>query len=660
MKHMNFNMEDISMKRVLFFFVTTIVLASCVKEDPTTGNNWGDGEHVVNITAGAPSSKTQLIDETKVHWNPDDKIKMCFEAKTWNKGLILTGTEFENLSNEISESASFIGSVDASKFGDYGFVVYPTSFKFDSRTSGNWGETTTTTISHILPSVQPAAENTFAPNLNLSYASVTNKQVQSNIENNTPINVTFNNMCALIKVCLPAQEHNIKDILIESANPLTGEYSMLWEVTSNKQTLKLNGFKTEVKEVTIANEDGSNLTPAASYYAVVWPGQHSGLTLTFTDANGLVCVKNLNKTVNCEVAKITEINVKNLEFKEAEPELTVSTSAMNFVADGGYNTFTFNTNKDWTATVTSNQAWCTIDKKSGVAGNNTIGVTCSAHTNYKNTRSADITISAGNLTHTIKVTQDAAKKVVSLEVNTTSLSVAGQGGTASFTVTCNDNWTITDIPDWLTFSTTSGTESSSAVTVNVTAKQNFFYNTKNQSVAIKAGDAVKYIAFRQPGVTSFTIGDVVSKAEDIQNGQAYIIRNHNNVDYYWQTPTTGTKLQYTTWKEGIMSITHGFIYHRDDSKGKSSDNRYNSVSTGAWQSCYTGAFISSNFEIGSKDITSAVYIANSNRWGSDEGEDIDMCQIGSTTSISYNGGYYWGDTGASNRKWRVYKAIPQY
>ena len=658
------------MKKVFISFAAIAALISCVKETPVTDETPATNESIVTIEAVASKSKTQLVDGTNVQWTPGDKIKMCFDVKTWQNSCSWTGVEFENSGEVVSESASFTGNVDLNKINvqDYGFVVYPTSFKFESRTGSN-SANYTTTISHVLPAAQPAVENTFASDLNLSYAPVTKTQVTNNISSKTPIEVTFQNMCALIKVNLPAENYNVKEILVESASKgLTGECSMLWEATSTKQTLKLNSFKSEVKEVALANEDGSNLTPGASYYAVVWPGQHNGLTFTFTDENGLVCVKNLNKIVNCEVGKIAEINVKSLEFKEAEPELNVSTSAMNFVAGGGYNTFTFNTNKDWTATVSSNQAWCTIDKKSGVAGDNTIAVTCSAHMDYTKTRSADITISAGGLTHVVTVTQDAAKKVVSLEVSTTSLSVAGQGGTASFTVTCNDNWTITDIPDWMTLSQTSGTESASAVTVTVIAKQNFVYGNRNKSITIKPDNdntIVKTISISQNGVTSYSIGSQVSKAGDLQDGQPYIIENNKYAGLYWKNQSSN--LKYCKWNSaGVQTIMCTFIYHRDDSKGKSGDSNYKSWSTGVWETAVSaGQYLTSDWKFNS--LSNAKYIANSNCWGTETGKEFDMCEVGKTTSVCYtntsteNGGsYYWGGTSESNRKWKVYKAVPQY
>lgn len=653
------------MRKYFYYFAAIAALASCAKENPVIENPVSEPREVT-IQAVAPSAKTQLVDGTNVQWTPGDKIKMCFDVKTWVSNNVWTGVQFENIGESVAESAIFTGSVDVNNVQDYGFVVYPTSFKFDSRTTGSSDANYTTTISHVLPSAQPAVENTFASDLNLSYAPVTKKQVTNNISYKDPIKVTFKNMCALIKVTLPAENYNVKEILVESAlEGLTGEYSMLWEADSKKQTLKLNSFKSEVKEVAIANEDGSNLTPGASYYAVVWPGQHkSGLTFTFTDDKGLECVKDLSTIVNCEVGKITEINVKTLTFKEAEPELTTNNSSLNFAAAGGSSSFSFNTNKKWT--ITSDESWLTFDQTSGEPSKDAISVnaTCAENTAYTS-RTANITISAGGLTQTIKVTQDAAVKVVSLSVSTTSLSVAGQGGTASFTVTCNDNWTITDIPDYVTLSQTSGTESASAVTVTVTAKQNFFFNSRNKSFTVKAGDKVTYISVNQNGVTSYSIDSQVSKAGDLQDGQPYIIESNKHAGLYWKWQSSN--LKYCKWNSaGVQTIMCTFIYHRDDSKGKSGDSNYKSWSTGIWEAAASsGQYLNSNWKFAS--ISEAKYIANSNCWGTETGKEFDMCEVGKTTSVCYtntsteNGGsYHWGDTAQENRKWKVYKAVPKY
>ena len=650
------------MRKYFYYFAAIAALASCAKENPVNENPISEPQEVT-IQAVAPSTKTQLVDGTNVQWTPGDKIKMCFEVKTWQNSCSWTGVEFENFGEVVSESAAFSGNVDLNKINvqNYGFVVYPTSFKFESKTGSN-SATYTTTISHVLPSVQPAVDNTFASDLNLSYAPVTKEQVTNNISYKTPIEVTFKNMCALIKVNLPADNYNVKEILVESASEgLTGEYSMLWEASYNKQTLNLNSFKSEVKEVTIANEDGSNLTPGASYYAVVWPGQHNGLTFTFTDEKGLVCVKNLNKTVNCEVGKITEINVKSLEFKEAEPELTTNNSSLNFVAAGGSSSFSFNTNKNWT--ITSDQSWLTLGQTSGEPSKENINITatCEENTAYTS-RTAKITISAGSLTQTITVTQEAAKKVVSLAVSTSSLNFSGPGGTSSFTITCNENWAITEIPDWLVLSTTSGTESASAATVNVTAKQCYIYNGRKGSFVISAGDQVKYINFSQAGPQSLSKGDMISSAKELQDGQAYAIESYKQRGNYWNcTNVTDYPLAYSAFPTTAVQIFRfAFVYHEDNSKGKSSDTNYNSRSTGTWQLCSSGTYLGADFKFNKKNIADAMFIANSNRWGDDKTSDIDMVKPGGTDCIWYSNGYSWGGTGDGNRKWLIYKVNAQY
>ena len=674
------------MKKLLVSFAAIAALISCVKEThiaqetPNVDEIPVVEETVVTLAAvgprvedpnstaqqqNAPSTRTQLVDGKIVHWTPGDKIKMCFDVQPnfLNKKYGPTA-EFESQSQSASKKTAFTGSIDMSNAGSYGFVAYPTSISFTS--SGEDWNDFMTEVSYDLQAAQTAVDNTFAPDLNLSWASVTKTQVNNNASSKTPIDVTFKNMCALIKVVLPAQDYKITEINIASElNGLTGDRSLTWEATSSKQELKLGNFKSAVNEVTMAKEDGSVLTLGASYFAVVWPGSHSGLTFKFTDAEGRTCTKKLSADINCEAGKVTTINIKSaLEFKEADPELTTNNSSLNFAAAGGESSFSFNTNKKWT--ITDIPDWLTLDQTLGEPSKDAISVNvkCYENTQYQ-PRTGTITISAGGLTKTITVTQEAAVKVVSLSVSTISLSVAGQGGTASFTVTCNDNWTITDIPDYVTVSQTSGTESASAVTVTVTAKQNFFYNSRNKSFTIKAGDQVKYISVNQNGVTSYSIGSQVSKAGDLQDGQPYIIENNKYAGLYWKWQSSN--LKYCKWNSaGVQTIMCTFIYHRDDSKGKSGDSNYKSWSTGIWEAAASsGQYLNSNWKFAS--ISEAKYIANSNCWGTETGKEFDMCEVGKTTSVCYtntsteNGGsYYWGSTSETNRKWKVYNAVPQY
>ena len=121
------------MRKYFYYFAAIAALASCAKENPVIENPVSEPREVT-IQAVAPSAKTQLVDGTNVQWTPGDKIKMCFDVKTWVSNNVWTGVQFENIGESVAESAIFTGSVDVNNVQDYGFVVYPTSFKFDSRT----------------------------------------------------------------------------------------------------------------------------------------------------------------------------------------------------------------------------------------------------------------------------------------------------------------------------------------------------------------------------------------------------------------------------------------------------------------------------------------------------------------------------------------------
>lgn len=86
-------------------------------------------------------------------------------------------------------------------------------------------------------------------------------------------------------------------------------------------------------------------------------------------------------------------------------KVTLTTSSFTAKTDGETITVKFTTNKAWTAS--SDQTWCTLDKKSGAAGTVSITATVSANTTDKE-RTAKVTVKAGTATATATIKQ--AKK----------------------------------------------------------------------------------------------------------------------------------------------------------------------------------------------------------------------------------------------------------
>ena len=93
-----------------------------------------------------------------------------------------------------------------------------------------------------------------------------------------------------------------------------------------------------------------------------------------------------------------------------EPALKVSVAELAVAATAGEATFTVTSNQDWTAT--SEAAWVSLDPATGVASAEAVTVKVTATDNeLTESRTATVTVKAGELTKTIALTQAAAEVV---------------------------------------------------------------------------------------------------------------------------------------------------------------------------------------------------------------------------------------------------------
>ena len=99
----------------------------------------------------------------------------------------------------------------------------------------------------------------------------------------------------------------------------------------------------------------------------------------------------------------------------ADPVLILQQTSLSFGKDGGSQTVSFLANLAWTAT--SSQGWATVSPASGQGSSAYQGLTVTAAANTGDTRTAQITVSVGNLSATLSVTQ-----------------LNGDGGTASLSI----------------------------------------------------------------------------------------------------------------------------------------------------------------------------------------------------------------------------------
>lgn len=325
------------MKKIITFFAAFAAVLSCSKENPVDNYNPADDTYSVTLTASAPGAdtKTTLVDDGEVddngkpiksvHWSKGDAIKVLFFPGRHENDIIGPSGEFvSHFVEDASASANF--RIDKWSFGmdqsyvkdrlySKGIAVYPSSANASSTKADGKYANNVSDVSFTLPSEQNAVENNIESNLNFSYADVDLESFTNTINNPShQTKLTFNNVCALIQLTMPAELPKVTQIAITSNDKvaLTGHGSMNYTTGYNQE---VNGTVTvtDGKNVILKNADG--FKAGAKYYAVVWPGVHeSGLTIEFTAEGGKVASKSTKAvTLNASTVKPYTFN-KGLEF----------------------------------------------------------------------------------------------------------------------------------------------------------------------------------------------------------------------------------------------------------------------------------------------------------------------------------------------------------
>lgn len=166
---------------------------------------------------------------------------------------------------------------------------------------------------------------------------------------------------------------------------------------------------------------------------------------------------------------------------EKEPILEVSQSSLTFIDQGGTQSISFSTNKDWTASVSGGTGWCTITPASGNSDIKTISVTTVANTTYDD-RTATITINAEELSKVITITQPKNRAII---LTKDSYEVGTSGGNISVELNSNIEYDVT-IPTenqtWITNTTTKGLITS---TLTFAIASNETYDSRKGKIIIK-------------------------------------------------------------------------------------------------------------------------------------------------------------------------------
>ena len=182
--------------------------------------------------------------------------------------------------------------------------------------------------------------------------------------------------------------------------------------------------------------------------------------------------------------------------KEIPVELTVSQAELSFTRDGGTQKLSFTTNTEWTAS--SSAQWCQLKPAKGDSKSASMDVSVTANNEY-DSRTADVTIKAGNLSKTVKIKQDAKN---GLDVSPTEAELDRKAQSLTVKVNANVDFTVSISDDgkgWISYDGTKALTESKAV---FTVSENTGIDKREARITIseKGGNLASVVNVRQKGL----------------------------------------------------------------------------------------------------------------------------------------------------------------
>ena len=185
--------------------------------------------------------------------------------------------------------------------------------------------------------------------------------------------------------------------------------------------------------------------------------------------------------------------------RQRSASLNVDPTSLHFTAMGGDMEFTIIHNAVWTAEVSTGDSWLTLDMTSGGSGTTTLRATAVENV-ASVTRMGTLTITAGTLTQTVNVTQEAVgtTPTPTLTVSETTLIFVATGEGKDFTITTTEDWTaeVSVGDSWLTLSSGSG---SGGMTITATVQENLGAE-RMATVTITSGTLTQTVNVTQEAV----------------------------------------------------------------------------------------------------------------------------------------------------------------
>lgn len=288
------------MKKYLFISLAALAaMVSCEQENgPVQGTEPEEGRREVTIVADASETKTTLSQDA-VLWESGDAVRLLFTPESGTD--LSVHTEVFSTATA-GATATFTGSIPNNvKYGgnndgysDALYMVYPSTAM----------DATTGKVTFELDAEQSVAPGTFLSGLNLSSARVSFED----LETEGTANATFLNAFSIIRFTLPA---DVKALKITGTENLAGKAEFKF-VDQDEQPLSsrlvAEEFVPGSNSVTLTPSEATAFTAGETYNILVYPGNHSAITVELTDTDNCTYSKTVTKAFDFEAAKYYTFN----------------------------------------------------------------------------------------------------------------------------------------------------------------------------------------------------------------------------------------------------------------------------------------------------------------------------------------------------------------
>lgn len=272
------------MKKIIFSFAALAALTACVQENSVVDTPQA---REVSIVATAADTKTVLNGDA-VNWESGDEITLKFTGsevvleKFQTSDGAATATFVGTISNDVTTTNGYAADV---------YAVYPSSAMNDEGA-----------VVFELPAIQSVAPGSFPSGMNLSSSKLSLDELTTS----STVNADFLNAFSIIRFVLP---ENVVSLKVTGTENLAGAAEFAFDAEGGR--LAVDEYTAGSASVSLTPKDDDVFVAGETYNVLVYPGQHTSMTVELTDVDNCTYSKTVTADYNFVASNYYTFTFKN-------------------------------------------------------------------------------------------------------------------------------------------------------------------------------------------------------------------------------------------------------------------------------------------------------------------------------------------------------------